>query len=175
MTFRFNVMIAGFAWLLMLGCTPPQTSTDNAHSTTLDGEALKSSKTNAAPLAESVADAKPIPVGSAFTHDEDLNRAILDTRVAPPQKQTFWLGLGSVTIETVSVNEGVLKLRYTTEIEGGYSVSECDVRISPSPLVFQFGSDGTPGQPPDALQNCKPIRLGNVHTDLSNIENDSGG
>jgi hypothetical protein len=158
----------------MLGCAPQPMTTDNSRISTPTGEIVETSEPNAAPRAKSKANEEPISVRSVFTHDKDLNRALLDTRIAPPQKQTFWLGLGSVTIETVSVSDGFLTLRYTEEIEGSYSVSECEVEISSTPLVFQFGSDGTPGHPPDALRNCKPIRTGNVHIDLSNIENASG-
>ncbi len=175
MPFRINVVIVGFAMLLMLGCAPPETSTDSDQVSTPDGEVIELSGTPAASETELPTDSRPVPVRSAFTHDKDLNRAILDTQIAPPQRQTFWLVLGSVTIETVSANEGVLTLRYTSEIEGGYSVSECEVEISPTPLVFQFGSDGTPGLAPDALRNCKLIRSGNVHLDLSNIKNEDGG
>lgn len=170
MPLRITVMIVGFALFLMLGCAPQESSTDTAQISTPDGEVFEPSEKAATSESESPINSKPVPVRSAFTHDKDLNRAILDTRIAPPQQQTFWLGLGSVTIETVSANNGVLTIRYAMEIEGEYSVSECEVDISPTPLVFQFGSDGTPGQAPDALRNCKPIRSGNVHTDLSNLE-----
>ena len=174
MPFRANEAMSYFALMLLVGCAPPETPTDSALNSPPNNEAFEPSESTAPAKSETPTDAEPVSVRSAFTYDKDLNRAILNTQIAPPQKQTFWLGLGSVTIETVSAQKGVLTIRHTVEIEGGYSVSECEVDISPTPLVFQFASDGTPGQPPDALRNCKPIRSGNVHLDPSVIHSEKG-
>lgn len=121
-------------------------------------------------------DAAPEP--SAFRWDKEMNVIWLDTRIRPTQSRRFDIGLGSITIETLAVTENQLTLRYTPEIEGGYTVYECTVPISPVPVKFTIASDGTPGPTSFDLATCKVIRQGNVHFDsnpANKAVNRSGG
>ena len=102
---------------------------------------------------------------SAFRFDADKKRIYLDTRVAPPQRRRFGIGQGSVTLETLSVKNGQLTFRYTPEVEGGYTIYECTVPISPTHIEFEINRNGTPGKASIDLSNCKIIRRGNLHLD----------
>ncbi|MEZ5943093.1 MAG: hypothetical protein R3C18_17000 [Planctomycetaceae bacterium] len=103
----------------------------------------------------------PIP-SEAFKYDEAVGIITLDTRVAPGQKAMFGLGLGSITLETVSVADGELTFLYTPEVEGGYTVYECVVPISSEPVTVHVAPDSTPGETSFDLQKCKIIRSGNL-------------
>ncbi|MCA8992929.1 MAG: hypothetical protein KDA88_13150 [Planctomycetaceae bacterium] len=103
----------------------------------------------------------PIP-SEAFRYDEAAGIIYLDTRVPPAQKMTFGMGLGSITLETVSVADGKLTFLYTPETEGGYTVYECVVPISEEPVTFKVAPDHSPGETSFDLQKCKVIRAGNL-------------
>jgi hypothetical protein len=103
------------------------------------------------------------PKMSAFSLDETNQVILLDTRIAPPQRRRFDIGLGSITIETLSVTGNKLTFRYTPEVEGGSMIYECTVLISPTPLEFKIAPDGTPGATSFDLTRCKVIPQRNVH------------
>ena len=105
------------------------------------------------------------PPLSAFALDASTNTISLDTRVAPPQRRRFDIGQGSITLETLQVRDNKLTFRYTPEIEGGYTVYECVVPVSATPLTVQIARDGTPGATSFDLKACKVIRYGSVHFD----------
>ena len=173
---RKCILTGALAGLVALGCTvtDPAATGESASTTLSEHQPIEPSPTTPQPEDDASAESSTVPIHTAFTYDKDHNRALLDTRIPPPQKRTFWLGLGSVTLETVSATDNVLIIRYTQEVEGGYSVSECEADISPTPLIFQFGFDGTPGEAPQSLRNCKPMRSGNVHFDLQGTETSAG-
>ena len=102
---------------------------------------------------------------SAFRWDTETNVIWLDTQIAPSQRRRFDIGLGSITIETLAASKKQLTFRYTPEIEGGYTVYECTVPISPAPVKFEIARDGTPGPTSFDLTKCKVIRRGNEHFD----------
>ncbi|MCA9029321.1 MAG: hypothetical protein KDA66_00855 [Planctomycetaceae bacterium] len=108
----------------------------------------------------SIVHESPIP-SEAFRYDS-AGIIYLDTRVPPSQKMTFGMGLGSITLETVSVADGKLTFLYTPETEGGYTVYECVVPISEEPVTFKVAPDHSPGETSFDLQKCKVIRAGNL-------------
>jgi hypothetical protein len=139
-----NRLLVSFTILLASGCQPPRNvSLPETHVPT--------------------AVLKPSTQPTAFRFDDDKHRIYLDTRVAPPQRRRFDIGQGSVTLETLSVKDNRLTFRYTPEVEGGYTIYECTVPISPTQVEFQINRDGTPGKPSLDLSKCKIIRRGNLH------------
>jgi hypothetical protein len=100
---------------------------------------------------------------SAFRLDEAKQIIFLDSRMVPPQRRRFDIGLGSITLETVRVKDNQLTFRYTPEIEGGFTIYECTVIVSPIPVEIKIAADGTPGATSFALKQCKVIRQGNLH------------
>lgn len=103
--------------------------------------------------------------GSAFEFDESGSRILLDTQNPPGQKRVFGIGLGSITIETKSIRDGILTFLYTPEVEGGYVVYECQIPISAEPVVFEIDASGCPGKTSFDLARCKVVRSGNLHFD----------
>ena len=99
---------------------------------------------------------------SAFKFEKLKSRILLDTRVAPGQRETFWIGLGSMTIETISANSGMLTINYTPEEEGGYTVYECNLPISDEPVVFEIDPAEVPGKTSFDLNDCKVLKTGNL-------------
>lgn len=102
---------------------------------------------------------------SPFTFDETNARVLLDTRIPPKQRRRFDIAQGSITIETVAAINGLLTIHYTPEVEGGYSVYECNLPISDEPVVFEIDSSGLPGKTSFNLNDCKTIKTGNLHFD----------
>ena len=100
------------------------------------------------------------PKESAFGLDKTKGIIFLDTRVAPPQRRRFDIGLGSVTLETVAVRDGKLTFHYRPEIEGGYTLYECVVDVSPKPITFDI-SKNVPGETSLDLEKCRIIKRGN--------------
>ena len=86
----------------------------------------------------------------------------LDTRVAPGQRRRFDIGLGSISLETLSVKDGKLTFHYTPEVEGGYTIYECTATVGPKAVEFKINPDGTPGETSFDLKKCKVIRSGNL-------------
>jgi hypothetical protein len=103
------------------------------------------------------------PVASAFRLDESNQVIFLDSRIAPPQRRRFDIGLGSITLETLQVKDNQLRFRYVPEIEGGFTIYECTVPVSPSLIEIKIAPDGTPGATSFVLTDCKVIRHGNLH------------
>lgn len=101
----------------------------------------------------------------AFAIDRTERVVTLDTRAAPPQKRRFDLGQGSITLETLTATAGQLTFRYTPEVEGGFTVYECTVPVSPEPLTFKINADGTPGETSFDLADCKLIESGSLLDD----------
>ncbi|MFG0261657.1 MAG: hypothetical protein ACF788_04630 [Novipirellula sp. JB048] len=99
----------------------------------------------------------------AFDFDEAVGTISLDTRVPPRQRRRFDIGLGSVTLETIKTEDGKLTFQYTPEIEGGYTLYECTVPVSASPITIQVNQDGTPGETSFDLTECRVVGTGNVH------------
>jgi hypothetical protein len=99
------------------------------------------------------------PKEIAFKLDKTKGILFLDTRVAPPQRQRFDIALGSVTLETIGVKDGKLIFHYKPEVEGGYTVYECTVEVSPTPVTFDI-SKGVPGATSLDLKKCKVIGQG---------------
>ncbi len=97
---------------------------------------------------------------SAFHFDKAKQVIFLDTRAAPPQRQRFWLPLGSITLETLHRTKNRLTFRYTPETEGGYTIYECTVPVSSTPLEFHVKSDGTPGATSFDVTKCKVVQQG---------------
>ncbi len=105
------------------------------------------------------------PAASAFDFDT-ANRVIsMDTRIAPAQRRRFDIGFGSVTLETLRLVNGELTFRYTPEIEGGYTIYECSVAVSPEPVRIQVTAGGLPGTTSFDLADCLVIGRGNVFWD----------
>ena len=102
-------------------------------------------------------------VASAFRLDEAKQIIFLDSRIAPQQRRRFDIGLGSITLETLQVKDNQLTFRYTPEVEGGFTIYECTVLVSPIPVEIKIAPDGTPGATSFALTQCKVIRHGNLH------------
>jgi hypothetical protein len=102
------------------------------------------------------------PVPAAFRWDKPKNVIWLDTRVPPKQRQTFPIGQGSITIDTLSVADNKLTFLYTPEIEGGYMVYECTAPVSSKPIAFRIARNGTPGAVSFDLRKCKVIRRGSL-------------
>lgn len=100
---------------------------------------------------------------SAFTLEEAKGRIVLDTRITPGQCQRFDIGLGSITVETITAQDGILTVQYTPEVEGGYSVYECKLPISARPVVFEIDLSGVPGETSFDLSECKRLKTGNLH------------
>lgn len=100
--------------------------------------------------------------GSAFDFDEAAGMISLDTRIPPPQKRRFDIGQGSVSLETIETKDNHLTFQYTPEIEGGYTIYECIVPVSASPITIKVNSDGTPGKTSFDLSKCRVVKTGNV-------------
>ncbi len=111
--------------------------------------------------AEPKQDSAALP-DNAFTFDEKAGVIFLDARVPPGQRRRFDIGQGSITLETLHVQDDNLTFHFTPETEGGYVVYECTVPISPDPISFQINPDGTPGATSFDLSQCKMIRSGNL-------------
>jgi hypothetical protein len=99
---------------------------------------------------------------SAFRLDKTKQVIYLDTQIAPGQRRRFDIGQGSITIETIRVTDKRLTFQYTLEVEGGYTIYECTVPVSPTPVEFTINSGGTPGKTSFDLEKCKLIRSGNL-------------
>ncbi len=95
--------------------------------------------------------------------NESETQVLLDTRIAPPQYRSIGLGQGSITLETLAVDNGLLTIHYQPEIEGEYHVYECQIPISGQPIVFEIDPSGDPGETPFDLKDCRLIRKGNLH------------
>jgi hypothetical protein len=104
-----------------------------------------------------------LPPVSAFRLNDARQITSLDTRVAPQQRRRFDIGLGSVTLEMMHVTDNKLTFRYTPEVEGGYTIYECTVSVSPTLVEIQIASDGTPRATSFDLAACKVIRQGSVN------------
>ena len=102
---------------------------------------------------------------SAMAFDITKSKILLDTRIPPSQRRRFDIGQGSITIETLSVEDNLLVIHYTPEVEGGYTVYECKLPISAEPVVFEIDASGCPGEPSFDLAACKTVKTGNVHFD----------
>jgi hypothetical protein len=63
---------------------------------------------------EPVADS--LPEASAFRFDEANQIIYLDTQIAPGQGRRFDIGQGSITIETLHVDDNELTFHYTPEV-----------------------------------------------------------
>jgi hypothetical protein len=98
---------------------------------------------------------------SAFNFSKAEGIISLDTRIRPRQIGKFYIGLGSVTLETLEIKNDSLIFRYTPEIEGGYTIYECTVPISDSPLTIKVSS--TPGETSFDLTKCRVVKTGNIH------------
>jgi hypothetical protein len=109
------------------------------------------------------ADAEPSQSVSAIDFDEAGGVVSLDTRIPPRQIQSFGIGQGSVTLETIEVKDSHLTFLYTPEIEGGYTTYECTVPISASPITIKVNRDGTPGATSFDLTECRIVKSGNLH------------
>ena len=99
---------------------------------------------------------------SAFRLNETKQIIYLDTQIAPGQRRRFDIGQGSLTIQTLRVTDKWLTFHYTPEVEGGYTIYECTVPVSPTVVEFKINSDGTPGKTSFDLTKCKLIRGGNM-------------
>ena len=109
------------------------------------------------------ADAEPSQSVSAINFDEAGGVVSLDTRIPPRQRQSFGIGQGSVTLETIGVKDSHLTFLYTPEIEGGYTTYECTVPVSASPITIKVNRDGTPGATSFDLTECRVVKSGNLH------------
>lgn len=107
----------------------------------------------------------PPPQVSAFAFDKAQGIISLNTRIPPRQKKRFDIGQGSITLETLSIEDGKMTFQYTPEIEGGYTIYECTVPVSPTPITIKVSTDGTPGDNSFNLAECKVIRSGNLLLD----------
>ncbi|MBI1247688.1 hypothetical protein GC197_07535 [bacterium] len=116
-----------------------------------------------APRTASVTDS-PQSVPSAFAFDQQAGIISLDTQIPPAQKTTFPLGLGSIGLETLSAQDGHLTFRYTPEVEGGYTIYECTVPISSTPLTIDVHLD-FPSETSFDLSKCEVIHGGNLLLD----------
>jgi hypothetical protein len=110
-------------------------------------------------------DAPPSQLNSAFHYDNASGIISLDTRVSPRQSRRFDIGQGSITLETIEMNNNQLTFQYTREIEGGYTIYECTVAVSASPVTIKVNRDGTPGDTSFDLSQCRVVKTGNVHWD----------
>jgi hypothetical protein len=99
---------------------------------------------------------------SAFRFDETMQVIYLDTQIAPGQRRRFDIGQGSITIQTLRVTDGELTFHYTPEVEGGYTIYECTVPVSPTAVEFNINSDGTPGETSFDLTKCRLVRSANL-------------
>jgi hypothetical protein len=138
--------------LFALGCGPPGNAAQPGSPAT---EVAEASATNSQP--GSPAGATP------FQYDEVKGIVSLNTQMAPGQRRRFDLGQGSITLETRSADDDKLTFHYIPEVEGGYTVYECTVPVSPTPVEIKINSDGTPGETSFDLAKCKVIRRGNLH------------
>lgn len=102
---------------------------------------------------------------SAFTFEQSKNRILLDTRIPPKQMRRFDIGLGSITIETISASDNVLTIYYTPEVEGGYTTYLCRLPISKKPVTFEIDPSGCPGNTSFKLEECKVLKTGSLHFD----------
>lgn len=98
---------------------------------------------------------------NAFAFEKAEGIISLDTRIPPRQIGRFDIGLGSVTLETLEVRNDSLIFRYTPEVEGGYTIYECTVPISDSPVTIKVSS--TPGETSFDLTKCRAVKTGNIH------------
>lgn len=99
---------------------------------------------------------------NAFRFDETKQVIYLDTQIAPGQRRRFDTGQGSITIQTLRVTDEGLTFHYTPEVEGGYTIYECTVPVSPTAVEFKINSDGTPGETSFDLTKCRLVRSGNL-------------
>jgi hypothetical protein len=120
-----------------------------------------------APITASNAES-PQPV-SAFEFDKEAGIISLNSQIPPPQRRRFDIGQGSVTLETVGIEDGKLTFQYTPEIEGGYTTYECTVPVSSTPITIKVNADGTPGDTSFDLSKCKVIRSGNFLLDQAKV------
>ena len=141
-------LVALLGLSLFCGCNPSGGATGQAASN------------NAASNNDEAVDSSA-PVG-AFRLDQTRQIIFLDTRSAPPQRRRFDIGQGSITLETIRVKDGTLTFRYTPEVEGGYTIYECTVPVSPTPLEIKIAPGGTPGATSFDLAKCRVIRGGNL-------------
>lgn len=100
---------------------------------------------------------------SAFNFEETTGTISLDTRIPPRQKRRFDIGLGSVTLETIEIQDRNLTFQFTSELEGGYTMYECTVPVSASPVTIMVNTDGSPGETSFDLAECRVVKTGNVH------------
>lgn len=98
---------------------------------------------------------------SAFNFSKAEGIISLDTRIPPRQMRRFDIGLGSVTLETLEMKNDSLIFRYTPEIEGGYTIYECTVPVSASPVTIKVNM--TPGETSFDLTKCRVVKTGNLH------------
>ena len=81
---------------------------------------------------------------SAFNFSKAEGIISLDTRIPPRQIRRFDIPMGSVTLETLEMKNDSLIFRYTPEIERGYTIYECTVPASASPVRSKL--TWTPGE-----------------------------
>ncbi len=106
---------------------------------------------------------------SAFEFNQAEGIITLNTRIPPRQRRRFDIGQGSVTLETIGMEDSKLTFQYTPEIEGGYTVYECTVPVSPALITIRVNTDGTPGDTSFDLAKCKVIRNGSVLLDQPEV------
>jgi hypothetical protein len=99
----------------------------------------------------------------AFDFDEAAGIIFLDTRIPPRQCRRFDIAQGSATLETIEMKDNCLTFQYTPEIEGGYTIYECTVPVSASPITIKVNKDGTPGATSFDLAECRVVKSGNLH------------
>ena len=140
------VFVMTFVFASFLGCTSQEPVQKQAETSDVDREETE----------------------SAMTLSATKSKIMLDTRISPPQRRRFDIAQGSITIETLSVEDGSLVIHYTPEIEGGYTIYECRLPISAQPVVFEIDSSGCLGEPSFDLSECRIIKTGSVHFDDTN-------
>ena len=64
------------------------------------------------------------------------------------------------TFSTIAVPEPS-----SPEVEGAYTVYECEIPISDELVIFEIDPSGVPGQTSFNLDECETIKSGNVHFD----------
>lgn len=98
-----------------------------------------------------------------FRLDKTRQVVFVDTRVSPPARRRFDIGQGSISLETLKVENNQLTFRYTPEVEGGYTTTECTIPVSATPVEIKIAPDGTPSDTSFDLTDCTPLRHGNLH------------
>jgi hypothetical protein len=151
-------LVALLGLSLLCGCNPSGGAPGQAASNTGAGNNAASSNDEAL---DSSSPASSVPV-SAFRLDETKQIVFLETRSVPPQRRRFDIGQGSITLETIRVKDGTLTFRYTPEVEGGYTIYECTVPVSSTPLEIKIARGGTPGATSFDLAKCRVIRRGSL-------------